>query len=87
MLSFWTSRKFCGLVKVNSLTKDKILDWSNLEIAYRKMNCSSIVRFVLNTMKALQNGRRKCFLSAPSPFPTISSKEIFFHMAGTTNIW
>ena len=60
----------------NSLPNDKFLDWSKLKIfPDDKSNLAEKQKFVLERVENIVGKRRKCWLPAFSPFPTIFSKD------------
>ena len=64
----------CVEKKVDSLHNDKIQDWSKLKApADNKINANEKSKFVSQRVENCTK-RRKCWLSAFSPFPTMFSK-------------
>ena len=63
---------------INS-TNGKFLDWSKLKaFADAKLNLAEKLKFVLGRVEKKHCGkRRKCWLPAFSPFPTMVSKGFF----------
>ena len=65
----------------NSLPNDKFLDWSKLKgFADDKINAAEKFEFVLQREENIVGKRRKCWLPAFSPFPTMFSKSCFFRV-------
>ena len=56
-------------------TKDNILDWFKLKaFADDKLHMNQILHFVFVRVENIAGKRRKCWLPAFSPFPTMFSK-------------
>ena len=56
--------------KINTVPKYKILDWSELKrLADKKINVTKKLKSVLERFEKHCGKRRKCWLSAFSPFP------------------
>ena len=71
-MSLWAGR-------VNSLPIDKILDWSKLIVfADDKIGVAEYFKMVQGRVEKHCGKRRKCWLPAFSPFPTMFSKGFFF---------
>ena len=67
-----------GQVTVNSLPNDRSLDWSKLKaFADDKINVTKKLKFALGLEEKNCKKRRKCWLPAFSPFPTMFSKGFF----------
>ena len=66
---------------LSSLPNDKYLDWSKLKaFADDKSNVAEKLKFVLGKVEKHCGKRRKCWLPAFSPFPTMFSKEFYFRV-------
>ena len=67
----------------NSLTYEKFLDWSKLKaLADEKIN--NLITKILCEMDRKHCGKkRKCWLPAFSPFPTMFSRDLFFGVVKT----
>ena len=77
MLSIWMDNAGI-LVSVNSLPNDKFLYWFKFKaIADNKIIVDEKMDFVLGTVENIAGKRRKCWLPAFSPFPTMFSKGFF----------
>ena len=62
-----------------SLPYYKISDWSKLRaFADDKINVNQKLKFVFGKSRKHRGKRRKCWLPAFSPFPTMFSKDFFF---------
>ena len=69
------------IVFFNSLPNDNILDWSKVKaFADHNINVTKILKFVLGNGRKHSGKRRKCWLPAFSPFPTMFSKDFFFRV-------
>ena len=70
--------KICRLGGINSLPNDKFLDSSKLKaFADDKINVTEKLNFDLGSVENNVEKRRKCWLPAFSPFPTMFSKVFF----------
>ena len=67
---------------LNSLPNDRFLDWSKLKaFADDKINVTEKQKFFWGWMDGKHCGKkRKCWLPAFSPFPTMFSKGFFFRV-------
>ena len=76
---YWQGAQFgWGGGGINPLPKDKILDWSKLKaFADDKINVTKKLKFVVGWVENIVGKRRKCWLPAFSPFPTMFSKGYF----------
>ena len=64
---------------INSLPNDKFVDWSKLKaFADDKINVSEKLKFVVGWVEKHCGKRRKCWLPAFYPFPTMFLKDFFF---------
>ena len=64
-----------------TLKNDKILDWSKLEaFADDILNVAKITISVFDRVENIVGRRRKCWLPAFSPFPTMFSKGVFLRV-------
>ena len=62
---------------INSLPYDKILDWSKMKaFADDSLYVDQMMIYVFDSV----GKRRKCWLPAFSPFPTMFSKALFFRV-------
>ena len=62
----------------NPLPNDKILDWSKSKaFADNKINVNKQLKFGFGRVENIVKKRRKCWLPAFFPFPTIFSKGLF----------
>ena len=65
---------------LNCVRNDKILDWSKLEVfADDKTNVTEKLKFLLERVENTGK-RRKCWLPAFSPFPTMFSKGYLYRV-------
>ena len=65
----------------NSLPNDKILDWSKVKaFADDKRNVIEKLKFVFGKGRKHCGKRRKCWLPAFSPFPTMFSKGFLYRV-------
>ena len=59
----------------NPLPNDKILDLSKLKaVVYNKIKVTEKLKMILGRTENIVGKRRKCWLPAFSPFPTMFSK-------------
>ena len=66
---------------MNSLPNDKILDWSKLKaFADEKNNCDRKIEISFGKRKKHCGKRRKCWLPAFYPFPTMFSKGFLYRV-------
>ena len=66
---------------INSLPNDKFLDWSKLKaFADNKIFVTKKLKLVFGRVENVVGKRRKCWLPAFSPFPTMFSKAFFFRV-------
>ena len=63
---------------INSLPNDNVLEWPNFKaFADGHKHVTQILTFVLEKVESNVKKRRKCWLPAFSPFPTMFSKAVF----------
>ena len=66
---------------INSLPNDTILDWSKLNaFAEDKIIPAGMMIFVYDRFENIVGIKRKCWLPAFSPFPTMFSKGYFLRV-------
>ena len=71
--------KMLDWLKLKAIADDKMLDWLKLKaIADDKINVNEKLNFDLQKNRKHCGKRRKCWLPAFSPFPTMFSKAFFF---------
>ena len=69
------------LGRVNPLPNDKFLDWFKLKaFADNKINVTLKTKILFGIGRKHCGKRRKCWLPAFSPFPTMFSKGFFFRV-------
>ena len=63
---------------INPLPNDNFFDWSKLkELADNKIDVTENLKFVFGRAENIVGKRKKCWLPAFSPFPTVFSKGFF----------
>ena len=69
------------------LSNNKILDWSKLKaLADDKINVSEKLKFCVGKGRKHCGKRRKCWLPAFSPFPTMFLKSFFFKVVKSRDL-
>ena len=90
MASKWCIREWINqmLFMVNSLPNDKILDMTKLKaFTDNKINVAQIMISVFDRVENIVEKRRKCWLTAFSPFTTMFSKGFFHGVVKSWVVW